>query len=107
MNQKFYAINANGEEKMSINENKRLSILSTIQNGLPEIRKGLGLSQDSFGKLIGKTRQIISLIERNESELTWETCLAIITVVVNRDPKLLAKLYGDSFKKDLQEILNK
>ena len=78
--------------------------MSTIQNGLPEIRKELGLSQDALAKLIGKTRQIISLIERNESELTWETCLAIITVVVNRDPKLLARLYGASFKKDLQEL---
>ena len=107
MTQKFYAKTAVGEEKMSINESKRLSILSTIQNGLPEIRKELGLSQDALAKLIGKTRQIISLIERNESELTWETCLAIITVVVNRDPKLLAKLYGTSFKKDLQELLNK
>ena len=74
-------------------ECKRLSILSTVQNGLPEIRKGLGLSQTDFAKIMCKTRQTISLIERKELDLTWETCLAIVTVASVRKPRLLTRLY--------------
>lgn len=85
---------------------KRKSVLSTIQYGLPEIRKALGLSQTDFANLIGKSRQGISLIERGELEMGWETCLAIITIANNRNPKLIASIYGQALEKDLQEILN-
>ena len=92
---------------MSIDQSMRFSIISTIQNGLPEIRKELGLSQTALANLLGKTRQMISLIERNESELTWETCLAIVAIVLCRDHTLIVRMYGNAFKKDLQKVLTK
>lgn len=83
----------------------REDIQTTIQNGLPQIRKELGVSQETFANLIGKSRQTISLIERKELDLSWEMCLAILAVIATRDPELLYRSYGKSFNEDFQVAL--
>ena len=39
---------------------------NTLQSKLPELRNELGLSQEGFAELIGKPRQAVSPLERDE-----------------------------------------
>lgn len=80
---------------------------NTLQSKLSELGNELGLSQEGFAELIGKSRQAVSLFERVELSITWETCLGIIAVAVNRDPNVLMKLYGDDFRKKFQKVVKK
>ena len=80
---------------------------NTLQSKLPELRSELGLSQEGFAELIGKSRQAVSLFERGELQITWETCLGIVAVAINRDPNILMKLYGKDFRNKFQMILKK
>ena len=80
---------------------------NTLQSKLPELRSELGLSQEGFAELIGKSRQAVSLFERGELSITWETCLGIVAVAINRDPNILMKLHGDDFKNKFQMVLKK
>lgn len=80
---------------------------NTLQSKLPELRNELGLSQEGFAELIGKSRQSVSLFERGELKLSWETCLAIFAVTINRDKNVLANIYGDAFLKDFQHEVQK
>lgn len=80
---------------------------TTLQSKLPELRNELGLSQEGFAELIGKSRQAVSLYERGELSITWETCLGIVAVAVNREPDILMKLYGDDFRRKFQTVLKK
>ena len=87
--------------------NPKTAIQQELQSKLPELRKRLGLSQSAFAELIGKSRQGVSLFERGEQTITWETCLAIIAVAVNRDETVLMQLYGPQFKENFQRIIKK
>ncbi len=80
---------------------------ATLQSKLPELRNELGLSQEAFAELIGKSHQAVSLFERGELQITWETCLGIVAVAINRDPNILMKLYGEDFKNKFQLVLKK
>lgn len=80
---------------------------TTLQSKLPELRNELGLSQEEFAELIGKSRQAVSLFERGELNITWETCLGIIVVAVNRDPNIIMKLYGEDFENKFQKVIKK
>ena len=83
----------------------KIELQNTLQSKLPELRNELGLSQEAFAELIGKSRQAVSLFERGELSITWETCLGIVAVAVNRDPNVFTRLYGDDFKKKFQKVL--
>lgn len=87
------------------NNAKRKEVQIALQSRLPELRKALNLSQEEFADLIGKSRQGVSLFERGERFITWETCLAIIAVAVNRDENVLMDLYGEEFRLKFQEIV--
>lgn len=80
---------------------------TTLQSKLPELRNELGLSQEEFAELIGKSRQAVSLFERGELNITWETCLGIIVVAVSRDPNIIMKLYGEDFENKFQKVIKK
>ena len=87
------------------NNAKRKEVQIALQSRLPELRKALNLSQEEFADLIGKSRPGVSLFERGERFITWETCLAIIAVAVNRDENVLMDLYGEEFRLKFQEIV--
>ena len=87
------------------NKAARRDIQIALQSRLPELRKALGLSQEEFADLIGKSRQGLSLFERGERFITWETCLATIAIAVNRDETVLMDLYGEEFKLKFQAIV--
>ncbi len=53
-------------------------MISIFVKALPDLRKEIGVSQTVLGEKIGKSRQTISLIERGEAPLTWDTFLSII-----------------------------
>lgn len=93
-------------EEMDRNSLKQ-ELQTTLQSKLPELRNELGLSQETFADLIGKSRQAVSLFERGELNITWETCLGIVAVAVNRDSDVLMKLYGDDFRKKFQKVVRK
>ncbi len=80
---------------------------NTLQSKLSELRNELCLSQEAFAELIGKSRQAVSLFERGELQITWETCLGIVAVAINRDPNILMKLYGEDFRDKFQKVLKK
>ena len=91
---------------MNKNEPKK-QLQLILQSKLSELRNELGLSQEEFANLIGKSRQMVSLYERGELLLSWETCLAIVAVAVNRDENVLTNIYGDAFLKDFQHEIQK
>jgi DNA-binding XRE family transcriptional regulator len=80
---------------------------NTLQSKLSELRNGLGLSQEGFAELIGKSRQAVSLFKRGNLKLSWKACLAILGVTINRDKNVLANIYGDAFLKDFQHEIQK
>lgn len=60
-----------------ISDEQRLMIKS-FQRVLAQMRKELGVSQSDFGRRVGKSRQMISLLERGEAEMTWDTFVAFM-----------------------------
>ncbi len=69
---------------------RQREIVNIFAKALPTLRKEMGISQTTLGKKIGKSRQMISLIERGEAEMSWDTCLSIVLffrVNYNRDEK--------------------
>lgn len=85
----------------------KIELQKTLQSKLPELRNELGLSQEAFAELIGKSRQAVSLFERGELSITWETCLGIVAVAINRDSNVLMKLFGDDFRTKFQKVVKK
>ncbi len=53
-------------------------MIKSFQRVLPQMRKELGISQTAFGKKVGKSRQMVSLLERGEAEMTWDTFVAFM-----------------------------
>jgi len=58
--------------------NEQQMMIKSFQRVLPQMRKELGISQTDFGKKVGKSRQMISLLERGEAEMTWDTFVAFM-----------------------------
>ena len=58
--------------------NEQEMMIKSFQRVLPQMRKELGISQTDFGKKVGKSRQMISLLERGEAEMTWDTFVAFM-----------------------------
>lgn len=56
---------------------KQEKMIDLYVKALPLLRKELKVSQTLLGKKIGKSRQMISMIERGEAPMTWETFLSI------------------------------
>lgn len=53
-------------------------MIHSFQKVLSQMRKELGISQSDFGKKVGKSRQMISLLERGEVEMTWDTFVSFM-----------------------------
>lgn len=53
-------------------------MIISFQKVLGQMRKELGVSQAEFGKKVGKSRQMISLLERGKVEMTWDTFVAFM-----------------------------
>lgn len=53
-------------------------MIKSFQKILPDMRRELGVSQTEFGQKVGKSRQMISLLERCEAEMTWDTFVSIM-----------------------------
>ena len=60
---------------------ERDKIIKQLVEQLPYLRKRIGLSQDEFGELIGKSRQKVSDIERHTAPMGWDTYLAACVVL--------------------------
>ena len=58
--------------------NEQQMMLKSFQRVLPQMRKELGISQTDFGKKVGKSRQMISLLERGKAEMTWDAFVAFM-----------------------------
>ena len=58
--------------------NEQRAMIRSFQKVLSKLRKELGTSQTDFGKKVGKSRQMISLLERGEFEMTWDTFVSFM-----------------------------
>ncbi len=61
----------------SLNE-KQMQMISILSQALPQLRRDLGVSQTVLANKVGMSRQMISLIERQEQPMTWTQFLAIV-----------------------------
>lgn len=82
----------------------QVELAKILAKELPRIRQAFGLSQTRLGMILGKSRQQISKIERGLAPLSWDTCLAIILVVRNKDENLFVSVVGEDFINDLCAI---
>lgn len=72
-------------------------IITELAQKLPMLREGYNISQTQLGNLIGKSRQQISKIERGITPMGWDTCLAIIMVMHNKNTALFNKVMGEGY----------
>ena len=54
-----------------VSEKEQKIITQKFAMHLAELRTTLGLSQTDFGKLVGISRQRLSVLERGKGEVTW------------------------------------
>ena len=80
----------------SLNSTEKKEMLQRFAEGLPLIRKRLGMSQSELGDKVGVSRQSISSIERGNVQLTWDMLLAILMVVMVNDNQLYNELVEDN-----------
>jgi len=85
-----------------IHENEKKRILESFAAKVPDIRKRLGMSQTEFGNKVGFSRQSVSSLERGTVQLTWDTFLAIMMVVMINDRDLYEQLIAEN---SLEEII--
>ncbi len=57
---------------------RQYEMVSILSQALPQLRRELGVSQTILAKKVGMSRQMISLIERQEQPMTWTQFLAIV-----------------------------
>ena len=76
-------------------------ILLEMTRKLPELRKAFHISQTQLGKLVGKSRQQISKIERGITTLSWDTCLAIIMIMCQKDQELFNSIIASDMIVDI------
>ena len=53
-------------------------MVSVLSKALPYLRKEMGVSQTELANKVGVSRQMISLIERQQQPMTWTLFLAIV-----------------------------
>ena len=53
-------------------------MICTLTKALPFLRKEIGVSQSLLAEKVGVSRQMISLIERQQQPMTWTLFLAIV-----------------------------
>ncbi len=53
-------------------------MIRTLTIAMPVLRKELGVSQTDLAHKVGLSRQMISLIERQQNPMTWTQFLAIV-----------------------------
>lgn len=64
-----------GEFRLTEEQQHMISVLS---QALPYLRKEMGVSQTELANKVGVSRQMISLIERQQQPMTWTMFLAIV-----------------------------
>lgn len=77
---------------------ERQQLIGNLVERLPVIRKKVRLSQDDLGRMVGKSRQKISDIERHSAPMGWDTYLAVCTMLEIAgafDPESDAWYYND------------
>lgn len=79
-------------------------ILFEMTEKLPELRKAFNISQTQLGKLVGKSRQQISKIERGVVTLSWDTCLAIIMVARQRNTEIFNSIVASDMIEDINAL---
>lgn len=60
---------------------ERQRLIGRLVERLPDLRKRARMSQDDLGRLIGKSRQKISDMERFAAPMGWDTYLAVCTML--------------------------
>ena len=66
-----------------------------LQKRYLRVRKDLGMSQTELGEKVGLSRQSISSLERGTVQMTWDTLLAIMMVVMVNDVNMYERLVAE------------
>lgn len=67
----------------------RQEVAKAFAAHLPAMRRDFGLSQREIGTMLGKSRQAISLVERQLLPIPWDSVLALLFVFSQLDRKKL------------------
>ena len=78
---------------------KRQELIEALIKNLPTYRKQLRLTQTELARVIGKSRQTVSDMERKVAPMGWDTYLAIIKVLEANNS------YDGLLPQDLEEQL--
>lgn len=80
-------------------------VLESFSKKIPYIRRELHLSQTELGEKLGMSRQSVSSIERGVVQLTWDTFLALLVIIMVNDEDLFNKLTADKkFEGVIEEL---
>ena len=80
-------------------------VLESFSKKIPDIRRELHLSQTELGEKLGMSRQSVSSIERGVVQLTWDTFLALLMIIMVSDENLYNKLTADrEFEGVIEEL---
>ena len=93
-------------EKLMQGNLSQSSITAELTLKLPVLRASFNISQTELGNLIGKSRQQISKIERGITPLGWDTCLAIVMVLHNKDELMFNNIMGKDYYAQVTGLIN-
>lgn len=73
---------------------------------MPILRRHLGINQGELAELIGASRQMISLIERKERVMLWDTFMSLIALFrinpATRELVVFMEIYTDELHRYLK-----
>lgn len=90
-----------------MSEEQKKTILESFAKKVPWIRKKLRMSQTELGEKVGLSRQSISSLERGNVQMTWDTLLAIMMVVMVNDVNMYEQLIAEDNLREAIENLKR
>ena len=89
------------EDPIILDAKKTLCMVQ-LANELPVLRARLDLSQEDVAERIGVSRQTYNMIETKRRDMTWNTCVSLVTLFASNEKT--RKLMG--INSNLLELLN-
>ena len=80
--------------------------MTLMAENLPILRRHLGINQGELAELIGASRQMVSLIERKERGMLWDTFMSLIALFrinpATKELLVFMELYTDELHRYLK-----
>lgn len=72
------------EDPIILDAKKTLCMVQ-LANELPVLRARLNLSQEDVAERIGVSRQTYNMIETKRRDMTWNTCVSLVTLFASNE----------------------